>query len=256
MSRTATRALDLFDCVVTAPHPLGLMEIAEATGLDKSTTQRLLTLLVDRRMLSRDPLTKQYSLGTHAYGLAAAINTRSDLVALAAPHFVRLRDESGESVSLHVPDGTHRVCVDGLESRQEIRQVVSLGESLPIHQGPSGKAILAFLPQPEADAIVTAAKPTAVERQRIAEGVASLRRNGYLHTEGDRSPGVRALSAPIFDARGVCASLSIAGPADRWSEERALMSVDALISVTGEISRGLGGSRPSLARDEPNPAHR
>ncbi len=152
-----------------------------------------------------------------------------------------MRDASGESISLHVPDGASRVCIGGLESLEEIRQVVPLGESLPIHHGPSGKALLAFLPQAEAEAIVGAARTTAAERQRIAQGVEFLQQHGYLHTEGDRSPGVRALSAPIFDARGVRASLSIAGPADRWSEEQALARVESLLTATSEISRGLGG---------------
>ncbi len=55
MSRTATRAFDLFETIVRSPVPMGLMDVVDATDIDKSTAQRLLGFLVDRELLTRMP---------------------------------------------------------------------------------------------------------------------------------------------------------------------------------------------------------
>ena len=243
MSRTATRAFDLFEAVLYSPSPLGLMEVVEITGVDKSTSQRLLGFLVERSMLVRDDLTRQYKPGPGAFAMAAAISARSDIRALATPRFRPLRDSSGETVSMHLAVGGRRVCVDGLESLEVIRRVIPLGESLPLYEGPSGKVILAFLPDDEATALIEASKLGKTERQRIESDLALIRERGYLMTEGDRSVGVRAVSAPIFGIRGVMASLTIAGPSERWTEDRAGSCLPALLEATRAISRSLGGTR-------------
>jgi IclR family acetate operon transcriptional repressor len=241
MSRTAARAFDLFETAVYASSPLGLMDIVELTGVDKSTTQRLLVFLVERGLLTKDELTKQYKPGPGAFAMAAAISARSDIRALVAPRLGPLRDLSGETISMHLAVGGRRVCVDGVESEEIIRRVIPLGESLPLYQGPSGKAILAYLPQSEVEALFDAGKLGKAERQRIERDLVRIREQGYLLTEGDRSIGVRAVSAPIFGVRGVMASLTIAGPSERWTEAKARSCVLALIESTTAISRSLGG---------------
>jgi IclR family KDG regulon transcriptional repressor len=242
MSRTATRAFDLLEAVLYSPSPLGLMDVVELTGVDKSTSQRLLAFLVERAMLVRDDLTRQYKPGPGAFAMAAAISARSDIRALAAPRFRPLRDASGETVSMHLAVGGRRVCVDGLESLDVVRRVIPLGESLPLYVGPSGKVILAFLPDTEAEALMDAGKLGKTERQRIEKDLAHIREQGFLMTEGDRSVGVRALSAPIFGIRGVMASLTIAGPSERWTDEKAEGCLPSLLEATRAISRSLGGT--------------
>ena len=243
MSRTATRAFDLFEAIVRAPVPLGLMDVAEATGVDKSTAQRLLTFLVEREMLKRDD-TKRYLPGPGAFALAASIGSRSDLRTVVAPALRQLRDASGETVSVHLAVGNHRVCVDGLESSAVIRRVVPLGDSLWLHEGPSGKAILAYLSETRIDEVLNDAGVKRLDRKEIRDDLDRMRLDGTLVTEGDRSPGVRAASAAIFDIRGVTASMTVAGPAERFTAEGAEAMRPLLLAATADISRSLGGRRP------------
>jgi len=243
MSRTATRTFDLFEAVVQSAIPLGLMDIAEATGMDKSTAQRLLGFLVERELLTRDTA-KRYLLGPASFAMAASIGSRSDLRTVVAPALRQLRDASGETVSVHLAVGNRRVCVDGLESTAVIRRVVPLGDSLSLHQGPSGKAILAYLPEPRIDAVLNEAGVKRLDRKEIRDELEHIRSQGYLLTVGDRSPGVRAISAAMFDVRGVTASLTIAGPSERFTEEGADSLRPLLLATTADISRSLGGHRP------------
>lgn len=243
MSRTATRTFDLFETVVRSPVSLGLMDIAETSGVDKSTAQRLLTFLVEREMLTRDQA-KRYGPGPGAFALAASIGARSDLRTVVAPIMRELRDASGETVSLHLAVGTRRVCVDGLESPAVIRRVVPLGDSLSLHEGPSGKAILAYLPESRIEEVLDEAGVKRVDRKHVRDDLERMRADGILATEGDRSAGVRAVSGAIFDVRGVTASLTVAGPADRFTAEDADRVGVRMLRATDDISRSLGGRRP------------
>lgn len=243
MSRTATRTFDLFEAIVRSPVPLGLMDVAEATGMDKSTAQRLLGFLVERELLTRDSA-KRYLLGPGAFAMAASVGSRSDLRTVVAPALRQLRDASGETVSVHLAVGNRRVCVDGLESTAVIRRVVPFGDSLSLHQGPSGKAILAYLPEARIDEVLTEAGVKRADRNEIRADLDHVRADGYLLTESDRSPGVRALSAAMFDSRGVTASMTVAGPSERFTADGANALRPLLLAATADISRTLGGHRP------------
>src|SRR3954463_2061196 len=149
MSRTAARTLDLMEHVARAPAPAGLIELADASGLDKSTAARLLAFLAERELVTRDSGTRRYAAGPALLGLGAAALRRSDLRVGARPYLERLRDATGETVTLHVRVADDFVCVDGVESPFPIRRAMPLGETLPLHLGSTGKAILAFLPSEE-----------------------------------------------------------------------------------------------------------
>lgn len=242
MAQVVDRALDLLVAVVGAAKPVSLMEIAAETGVDKTTAQRLLTSLVERGLLTRDGASRRYDVGPALYGLAAAVNARSTIRALAAPHLADLRDASGETSSLHLLAGDHRVCVDGAESRHPVRRVVPLGESIPLQSGPSGKVILAHLQQAERERVYASAGVAGAARDALEHLLTQVRATRVMQTESDRTHGIRAVSAPIFGARSVVASITVAGPADRWTRDAATAMQDAVLDAASAISSRLGAT--------------
>lgn len=242
MAQVVDRALDLLLAVVGAPGPVTVMEAVAITGIDKSTAQRLLTSLVERGFLARDGSTRRYDVGPAMFGLAAAVNARSDIRRIASGFLTDLRDATGETSSLHLRVGDRRVCVDGAESSHPVRRVVPLGESIPLHVGPSGKVILAQLDSVAQERICAAAGgPKA--RAELERALNDLRSDRVLHTESDRTPGVRAVSAPIFGPHAVVASITVAGPADRWTAEAARATEGDVLSAASAISSRLGAPR-------------
>lgn len=243
MSQVVDRAFDLLQAVVGAPGPVTLTEVVGKTGIDKSTAQRLLTHFVERGFLARDPADRRYDIGPAMFGMAAAVSARSNIRRLAAPHLTELRDLTGETSSLHLLVGDRRVCIDGAESTHAVRRIVPLGESISLHAGPSGKVILAYLNAAERERIYQAAGCGAAERQALEGTVAHIRTSGVLHTESDRTAGIRAVSSPIFDSRGVIASITVAGPTDRWERPAAEAVEAAVRNAAQAISSKLGAPR-------------
>jgi DNA-binding IclR family transcriptional regulator len=241
VSQSAGRALDLLVAVVGSSKTRGLMELAEQTAIDKSTAARLLNLLVERHLISRDEETQRYDTGSQMYSLFASIGSQIDVRAIAAPHLATLRDLSGQTASLHILVGKHRVCIDGKESNEPVRRVVPIGETIPLYQGPSSKVILAFLSDSEISAIFKEARTAGVDTKVLSDQLADVRRVGYALTESDRTRGVRAISAPVFGPRGPVASITVAGPTERWTLEAAEEVVPSLLDIAQTISFALGG---------------
>jgi DNA-binding IclR family transcriptional regulator len=236
MSRTAARTLDLLEHLARAPAPSGLIELADSSGLDKSTAARLLAFLEEREFVTRDPLTRRYAVGSALLALGAAALQRSDLRTGARPYLERLRDATGETVTLHVRVAGDFVCVDGVESAFPIRRAVPLGETIPLHVGSTGKAILAFLPADEIARQLEVAAAAGADVPRIRSELAAVRSERFRAAVGDRVAEVGAISAPLFDAGAPYGAVSISGPAERWDLRRMRDASRLLTAAADEMS--------------------
>jgi DNA-binding IclR family transcriptional regulator len=240
MSQAAGRTIDLLEAVASSSRPLRLMELVATTGVDKSTATRLLRFLQERTLIRRDPETKCYAVGPGLLSLSAIAVRSSDLPELAAPYLTALRDDTGETVSLHLRVGRQRVCVAGAESHQEVRRVLSLGESVALCVGPSGKVILAFLPEPDIRTLTRAS--VCGDPEVLRSQLEYIRRRGSMSVIGDRTVGVGAISVPIFRGRTPVASLTIAGPGSRWTLKAMKLVEPRMISVAARLSAALASS--------------
>jgi DNA-binding IclR family transcriptional regulator len=246
MSRTAARTLDLLEHVVRSSAPAGLIELAGASGIDKSTAARLLAFLTEREYVARDSATRRYAPGPALLALGAAALEKSDLRAGARPYLERLRAASGETVTLHVRAGDAFVCIDGLESPSPIRRAVPLGETIPLHVGSTGKAILAFLDQAEIDRQLEAAVAAGADVPALRSQLAAVRIQGFRAAVGDRVPEVGAIAAALFDGSTPYGAVSISGPADRW-DERAMRAAAPLLTATAQEMSSLLKATPVVA---------
>ena len=254
MGEAADRTLMVLDTVASSEKPLGLMELAGLTGLDKSVLSRLLQSLVRSGFVMRDARTRDYGLGPRFVSLSVSAVRRSGFAGMARELLSELRDRTGETVSVHLWVGESRVCIDGAESPHAVRRALSVGESVPVYSGPSGKAIMAFLPEAALSRVMKAAEAANQDMGRIRGLLATLRQKSYLVVTGDRTPGVGAVSTPLFDESGVVASLTIAGPEDRWSVSRMEEFAPRLVRTGVDISQALRGTHPSTLHDEVVPS--
>lgn len=245
MGQVADRTLWVLDQIASSETPRGLMELAELTGLDKSVLSRLLQSLVRSGFVMRDDRTRGYAVGPRFVSLSVSAVRRSGLAGLAHERLGELRDESGETVSVHLWVGESRICIDGEESPHAVRRALSLGESVPVYAGPSGKAIMAFLPEAAAARVAETASAANQDMARLRGQLAALRQRSYLITTGDRTRGVGAISTPLFDGTGVVASLTVAGPVDRWSVGTMEAFAPEVLRTAVDITHGLGGVHPS-----------
>lgn len=226
-------------------------ELARELGTGSSAIHRILTALRRKGLVDQDPQTDRYSLTWGILALARPVRGEADVREVAREHMRSVRELTGETVALHVRSRFERLCVDQLESQQEVRWVGLVGQWSPLVVGASGLAILAALPDDEVESYLStitlhAPEGRRVDRDRLRERLAGIRREGYARTDGDRIDGLAGLSAPIFDGSGlVIGAITVAGPSHRLPADVGPWS-RALRAAAADVSALLGYEGPSF----------
>jgi DNA-binding IclR family transcriptional regulator len=200
--QTLDRAVVLLE-VVADDGPIALAGLVEATGLTRPTVHRLVRALEEHGLLGRDGRGR-VRLGGRLVGWGARAARSLGLAQVAGPVLEALLARTGESAQLYVREGDRRVCVASAERTSGLRDTVPLGASLPLTAGSGGAVLLAWAPDADRFATVSAA--------RLAE----VRDRGWAESVGEREPGVASVSAPVRDATGaVLGAISVSGPVER-----------------------------------------
>jgi len=100
------------------------------------------------------------------------------------------------------------------------------GTRQPLHASASTKAILAFSPEAERDALLARHRFEALTRRTLASRgafeaeLARVRSRGYAVDRGEALEGVHCVAAPVRDRRGgAVAAVTVTGPAQRMPEK-------------------------------------
>lgn len=239
--RSVDRALSILLCFSATESELSLVDISKRIDIAPSTTTRLLGTLLAHGFIARNPDNKRYYLGPQVAHLGAICFANLDLRKVAVEHMTALRDKCGENVSLYVPQGRHRVCIERVDGTFSLRRVVNIGDFLPITKGAAGKLLLAFAPEALREGILE----TAPEISR--SGLAKIREQGYAVTHAEREEDVSSIAAPVFNAKNeVSASLSVSGPTTRFADDILLEKIGLVRQAAHNISRSLGADTATL----------
>ncbi len=245
-ARAAERTLDILLAFLREERVLGISELSRAVGLPKATVHRLVTVLVGRGFLVRDPVRALYRVGLMPFRLGNLFLSQSHARQAALPVIHEFARLTGETVNLNVVIDRHRVCIEKTESTHDIRHAVELGRPMPLHAGASGKVLLAYLPEEEIRAVIGVGVDrltdrTIVDPARLRRSLAEIRRRGYAMTSDERVEGASAVSAPVRDGTGrVVAGLTISGPTYRFTPKRVRRFTALVLDGTRRISTVLG----------------
>src|ERR687893_1799482 len=112
---------------------LRVAEAADLLGVARSTAHRLLTALRRRGFVTQDRPNGAYRPGPALQEIGLAAVNRIDIRRVARPVLEQLRDETGETVSLALLEGSAIRFVDGVESRRSVRVGNRTGVVRPAH---------------------------------------------------------------------------------------------------------------------------
>jgi len=260
--KTLTRAVQLMDCFTRERPRLGVREAARLTGMTSSTAGRLLAALKDLGLLVQEQDTRQYALAGKVLSWAEVYSASVDVRALALPHIYDLQRLTGETISLYVMEGSDRVCVERLESEQNVRVVARVGRRLPLHAGSAGKLFLAYLDDRQRAEVLSQqplhafTQHTLVDPAHLNAEADRIRAQGYAVSHGEWTIDASGMAAPIFNQRGeMIAALTISGPTQRFDEAHVSRFVQACTRTAAHISR-LMGYNPRSNPAKPTPVNK
>ena len=214
-TQSIDRAADLLARVVRGDEGLTSSDLAEATGLARSTTSRLLAALERAELLARDD-TGHWAPGP-LFDHYSARRTDDELLAeLAGPTMRDLGEATGETVNLGVPRRGTVVQVAQVESAYYLGSRDWIGTDVPAHASALGKVLYAHgaIPLP-AGPLEPPAPGAVTTGEQLADQLAGIRRAGYATTVDELEPGLTGVAAPVRARGRVVAALGISGPTSR-----------------------------------------
>lgn len=241
------------DALLTALQSAGnqsAQELARATGEPLSSVYRLLSHLVAVGWVDKGAGRATYRLGLYALEIGASVDDHLDLHAVAHPELEALRDTTGLTSFLHVRHGIFSVCVDRLAGRAVRSMELTLGAWLPLHSGAGPRSQLAHLPPAEATMVLdafeqqAASDPTVPARSRLEHTMHRDAARGYSVSDGDVTPGMAAVAAPVFNHRGeMVAAISVSGVRPMVLGTQEERTIALVTSAAARIGAGLGYQR-------------
>ncbi|MEP9355332.1 IclR family transcriptional regulator [Xanthobacter sp. KR7-65] len=234
-----------------APAGARLADLVSLSGLPKPTVRRVLLALVRTGLLDQDETTRRYHVGPEAYVLGTLAGTRFGIHALALDGLSRIARSSGDCAFLSVPRGAFSVCLHREEGTFPIRtHVLQAGDRHPLGIGAGGLALLAALPDAEAEWVLEAnadalaaaypGYPPAVLRAAIAD----TRARGYALNPGLYVAGSWGIGVPVRAPNGrPLGALSLAAIESRLTAERQGELVPLLKREAALLEAQLGGAR-------------
>ena len=250
--RNAARLLKEFS---RGSREIGVTELSRRLGIGKSTAHRLLNTLAEEKLLEQDPDTGAYRLGLAMYELGASVSMHTDLHEACAVVVDQLRNATRETVQVAVLDGREVVYVERRESPQTLRLFGRVGHRNDAHCTSTGKLLLAYLPPQRLDALLedwTLARKTPFtigDVTTLRRQLDLIRQRGWAENVQEAELGVASVAAPIRNGLGeVVASVSVAGPLQRITNESLKRFARPTVEAGLAISRRLGYRDPSTGR--------
>lgn len=210
------RGLQILQTLSGERRKLSLSEIAAALGVTRSSAYRLLYTLGHFGFVDCDPETKSYMLGPQVLRLGYGYLASRDLVEVAMPHLVRLRDRTSWSAHLGELQGRDVLYLARVPTRRSIASTVHVGTRLPAHATAMGRILLSQLSESEIrelyqdERAVSLGAAQGVDAARLLRQLAEDRASGVVVQNAVYEPGVASVAAPIYDVTGkILAAINI-----------------------------------------------
>jgi DNA-binding IclR family transcriptional regulator len=244
------RAIQVLGVLAAEPRGMSLADLARRSDIPKSTLFRILVTLQKHHCVVLEPDGRTFRLGSYLWELGSRFADQTDLFRVSASYMADLADECGETVFLSKLEGGEVVYLRRMESPKSIAAVRKLQARAPVHCTATGRALIAWLPSHEVDAILDERgtesfnPATVTDREQLKGHLREVREQEYAVVDGEYNHELLCVSAPVLDhQRRPCAALTVAMLSTQVTDRSAVDTVGiAVRRAARSLSREMGGS--------------
>jgi IclR family transcriptional regulator, acetate operon repressor len=241
--RMIARAADILRALAATPSVgQSLGQIAKATGLPRSSVQRLVGALEAEGFVATSAEQVGVKLGRELLRLGAAVH--SDVRMMFRPHMQQLHARTQDTVDLTMLMDGVPVVVDQITATASLRVVSFVGRPLPLHATASGKAHVMAMPREALMQLLSGALKahtrntvTSVEKLLALADTVSDGDFAYDHEEYEE--GVCAIALPVQTLSLDNYALALSMPARRFQDRLPLLR-EALAQAKRAIEAAAG----------------
>lgn len=227
-----------------------ITELAKELDANKSTVYRFLSDMEKRGVMYQDPDSGKYGLGLKLFELGNRVQIHSAFIDKTHPILEKVAQNITETVHIAVLKESQVYYVDKVESPQGLRINTTIGSYNPLHATSLGKVLLAFSALAYKEFIevgllkknlnaLTANTITA--HNKLEEELHKIKKQGFAVDYEEFEIGLICVAVPIFNQQNeIVASLSAAGPANRFKINELKNYVKTLKLGANEIQKSIG----------------
>ena len=242
------KGLKVFEAFKAGHRELGIAEIAELTGLERSAASRLVQTLFKLGYLGQERRSRKYRLSPQVLAMAYSYLRANPIVETAMPRLVGLGDVTDSSVSLCMLTGVEIIYAVRLERHEFYHPTGLIGEQQPAYCTSGGRAILSRLPEEVAIDIlersnrVKITPSTKTELEELLRELRTAREKSYCVQASEFILNEINLAAPVLDASQSPVAAIVVSRLYRDEEKEQIEKELAppLLQTAKEISGALG----------------
>jgi DNA-binding IclR family transcriptional regulator len=243
------RGFALLRCFKRNTKILGNKELAELTGLPKSTVARLTYTLTKLGYLEFLEGQEKYALGIGTLTLGQTYLAGLDVREVAHPLMQQLADETGSTVALGAHHGQDMVFLDIAHGNQVFMMRVAVGQRVPHGLTALGRAYIAAM-APDERAKFSKDYRSRVKAQdwpRLEEvteqAIRDYEKYGFCFSMGDWTEDVYAAGVPLVSNDGSkILAFSCSGPVHEMTRKRLVAEIGPrLMQLRDRVHSTLGG---------------
>lgn len=198
---------------------LRLADLAQRTGMPKSTVHRLAAVLIDQRLLDQDD--DGYQLGIALFELSSLVPVEHQLRLAALPFLQDLFMATHETVHLGVREGLDVVYVEKIHGHSDLGLPSRVGGRLPLNCTGIGKALLAFSSDEVRADFLSRPMRRITDRSttdagRLTRELSEVRATGLAFEREEATIGRECVAAPVLVQGEVVAAMSISVPVSAY----------------------------------------
>jgi DNA-binding IclR family transcriptional regulator len=224
------RGLSVMRCFAPGIKSLGNLELADRTGLAKSTVSRIVYTLTTLGYLRYEAETGRYAPGYGMLALGFGCLASLEVREVARPLMEALARATGGAVALGAFDGQSMVYIDAVHGSSALYLRLPVGYRASM-DSTMGRTYLASLPAAEREDLIPRLELPAGIPAIVHKACADLREGGCCYGIGDWQPGINAVAVPFTAVTGEGTFvLSCGGPATILPESRLRGEVAARLA--------------------------
>ncbi|MBW2042075.1 MAG: helix-turn-helix domain-containing protein [Deltaproteobacteria bacterium] len=242
------RGLKLLEHVAEAGEPATLSQIAKRMDMTPPTTYRFLYTLQALGFVETDTDRKTYRLTPKILRFGHGLFRSSELWNTAHPYLVKASREYSETFNLAILDHEQILYIDRIKTRSILTINLTIGSKLPAFCTSMGRVLLSRLPVKElrkrlkASPLTAYTPHTVTSVKQLEKIIEQVRRQGYAVNNGELSPELCSVAAPILNQTGeTIAALNMAVHKARHDDTYIeTVMVPAVVTYAARISQAMG----------------
>ena len=240
--KSLDRGLDILEYVAGCPEPPSFSQLLTSLGIPRSSLFHLLTNLLSRNFLERDPGTERYRLGSGATLLAR--KARKPSVGDRVTPFLRqLSAEVSETCGFYVRVADAVEVVASAISTQALSYTMKVGMNAPLYAVSAGKVMLAEFGADELNeylarvAFAPVTPHTARSKSRLKKELAEVKVSGFAYSHEEFTLGITAIATAVRVEGKFRGAINLAVPSARFTPARDAAFRDALRRTAQAIAK-------------------